>query len=156
MLAVCTQSHAIPACPHNAHLICMVICPTRAVSYVEIAAIGQFIVFAEQDLLCNESWSKACSDRPTASLEPGSLAVASCSSLYFWNAGPSLSCTEGSSIVSAFISLTTSASSPGGAPPMNADAISVVFDMIVGNCHVRLEVPRVQLLLVCGCGSEIL
>jgi hypothetical protein len=39
---------------------------------------------------------------------------------------------------------------------MNADAISVVFDMIVGNCHVRLEVPRVQLLLVCGCGSEIL
>lgn len=56
MLAVCTQSHAIPACPHNAHLICMVICPTRAVSYVEITAIGQFIVFAEQDLSCNESW----------------------------------------------------------------------------------------------------
>lgn len=56
MLAVCTQSHAMPVRLGNAHLICMVICPTRAVSYVEITAIGQSIVFAEQDLLCNESW----------------------------------------------------------------------------------------------------
>jgi hypothetical protein len=55
MLAVYTQSHAIPIHLNDAHLICMVICPTRAVSYVEIAAIGQSIVFAEQDLLRSES-----------------------------------------------------------------------------------------------------
>jgi hypothetical protein len=56
MLAVCTQSHVMPVRLGNAHLICMVICPTRAVSYVEITATGQSIVFAEQDLLCNEPW----------------------------------------------------------------------------------------------------
>jgi hypothetical protein len=82
---------------------------------------------------------EASDDGLTASLEPGSLVVASCSSLYFWKAGPSFAYREGSSTVNALISLITSESSPGGAPPMKADAISVVFDMVRGSYCVELE-----------------
>jgi hypothetical protein len=126
----------------NAHLVGVVIYPTRTAFDVEIAPIWQLVVFAEQNLLRNESrcgQKTARRSGPTASLEPGSLVVASCSSLYFWNAGPSVACSDGSSAVSALMSLTTSESSPGGAPPTKADAISVDLDMIRGECYMNCK-----------------
>ena len=66
----------------------------------------------------------------TGSAAPGSLTARSCSSLYLWKAGFSFSMRLGSSSeVRALMSLTTSLSSPGGAPSMKVEHISVV-DML--------------------------
>ena len=61
---------------------------------------------------------------------PGNFTQSSWSSLYFWKAGFSLLISSGwPSEVRAFMSLTTSLSSPGGAPRMKEEHISVVEDI---------------------------
>ena len=70
-------------------------------------------------------------DGRTSCVEPGSLQVTYCSSLYFSNAGFSLETSEGSwSEVRVLMSSTTLESSPGGAPSTNEEAISIVEGMV--------------------------
>ena len=67
----------------------------------------------------------------TGVLAPGNFTVISCSSLYFWKAGLSFSMRAGSlSDVRVLMSLTTSLSSPGGAPSMKDEQMSIVSLML--------------------------